>query len=69
MSYNYQLSGTINAHPIKSRYFKNSKGALKYLDKIITESDVQIEEIFETEGVVTTYVANNYSRFTLTKLA
>ncbi len=69
MSYNYQLSGTINTYPIKSKYFKNSKGALKYLDKLITESDVQIEEIFETEGIVTTYVANNYSRFTLTKLA
>ncbi len=69
MSHNYQVSGTINAYPIKSKYFKNSKVALKYIDKLITESDVQIEEIFETEGVVTTFVANNYSRFTLTKIA
>ena len=68
MSYNYKVSGTINAYPIKSKCFKDSRVALRYIDKLITESDVQIEEIFETDGIATTFVANNYSRFTLMKV-
>ena len=69
MSYSYMISGTINAHPIKAKAFKNYESALKYLDKLVTSADVQIEEIYTTEDLLTTYVANNYSRFTLAKIA
>lgn len=69
MSKNYQVSGTINAYPIKTKCFKDSAQALRYLDRIVTENDLQIEEVFTTEGVMTTYVANHYSRFNLTKIA
>ena len=69
MNKNYQVSGTINAYPIKTKFFKDSNKALKYLDRIVTENDLQIEEVFTTEDVMTTYVANNYSCFNLTKLA
>ena len=66
---NYQVTGTINAYPIKTKCFKDSVHALKYLDRIVTENNLQIEEVFTTEGIMTTYVANNYSRFNLTKIA
>ena len=69
MNRSYKLSGTLNAYPIKAKYFKDTNKALKYLDKILTDYNVQIEDVFTTEGVMTTYVANNYSRFTLTKIA
>ena len=69
MSYSYMISGTINAYPIKSKCFKTYDKALRYLDKLIVNSDVQIEDIFNVNECLTTYVANNYSRFNLTKIA
>lgn len=69
MNYSYMLSGTINAYPIKTKCFKSYEKALKYLDKIIVNSDVEIENIFTTDNTMTTYVANNYSRFVLAKIA
>lgn len=69
MNSSYIISGTFNAYPIKAKYFKNETKALKYLDKLVTSLDVQIEEIFDSSDISKTYVANNYSRFTLTRLA
>lgn len=69
MNYSYVVFGTINAYPIKEKHFKSYDKALRYLDKIILDSDLQIENIFDIENEITTYVANNYSRFTLAKLA
>ena len=69
MSYSYMISGTINAYPIKAKCFKDYRKALKYLDKLVINSDVQIEDIFTIDDTLTTYVANNYSRFTLAKIA
>ena len=68
MSYSYMLSGTINAYPIKAKCFKDYDSALRYLDKIVINSELQIENVFTIENT-STFVANNYSRFTLAKIA
>ena len=68
MKNSYVLAGTINSYPVKTKYFKNSNKALNYLEKLLDEYNVQIEDIYNTGDEMTTYVANNYSRFILTKL-
>ncbi len=68
MSYLYEIKGTFNANPIKTKHFRHYSSAIKYLDSLLTSLDVEIEEIF-TSANSDTYVANNYSRFVLTKLA
>ncbi|MBQ9520843.1 MAG: hypothetical protein IJR67_05120 [Acholeplasmatales bacterium] len=64
----YMISGTINAYPIKTKSFKNYGSALRYLDKLVFDSNIQIENIINNDKNLTTYVANNYSRVILTKL-
>ena len=64
----YRVSGTFNAYPIKAKTFKNYKSAIKYLDSLITSLDVQVEEIL-TIANTNTYVANDYSRFVIARLA
>ena len=64
----YMVSGTYNAYPIKAKTFKSNKKAVKYLDSLITSLDVQVEEVL-TSSKVNTYIANDYSRFMITKLA
>ena len=69
MNRSYLLAGTINSYPVKTKYFRNSNKALKYLEKLLDEYNVQIENVYSSkDDVMTTYVANNYSRFMLTKL-
>ncbi len=69
MNYSYIISGTCNAYPIKSKYFKNSAKALKYLDKLLVNYNLQVEDIYNIDDITTTYVANNYTRFSITKIA
>ncbi|MCR5647064.1 MAG: hypothetical protein K6F81_02145 [Acholeplasmatales bacterium] len=69
MSYSYKISGSINAYPIKDKYFRNARKAMKYLDKLATINNLQVEDVYVTDGIMTTFVVNNYSRFILTKLA
>ena len=68
MNYSYQLNGKVNARPIKTKQFKNYKGAMKYLDSLIDAYNVQIEEVLDFEDA-NTFIANDYSRFTLVKLS
>ncbi len=69
MNYSYKISGCINAYPIKDKYFKDLKKAFKYIDKITSENNLQVEDVYETGNVITTYKVNNYSRIFMTKLA
>ncbi len=64
-----QVSGLYNSHPIKTKYFKNQEKAIKYLDKVLTNLNVEIEEVFNQEDTLTTFVVNNYTRFMVTKLS
>ena len=65
----YVLAGTVNSYPVKTKYFKDSNKALRYLERLLDEYNVQIENVYSSKDeVMTTYVANNYSRFMLTKL-
>ncbi len=64
----YKVFGTINSRPIKTKYFKNSDKALRHLDKLVTDLDVQIEEVIDIEETITTFVANNYTRLSLAKI-
>ena len=68
MTNSYKISGTINAYPIKDKFFNDNKKALRYLDNLVTDLDLQIEKVIVNK-LATTYVANDYSRFTVTKLA
>ena len=68
MKSKYGVYGKVNARPVKSKEFKNYSSALRYLDSLINEYDVQIEEILSNEKE-NTYIANDYSRFILAKLA
>ncbi len=68
MSFSYIISGTINSYPIKAKAFKDYDSAYKYLEKLITNSELQIENVI-TNGRNSIYVANDYSRFTLAKIA
>ena len=69
MQKSYLVTGTFNAHPVKTKAFKNSDKAFKYLDKIIEEYNIQIEEVYNVGDHTTAFVVNNYTRFTLEKMA
>jgi len=69
MQKSYLVTGTFNAHPVKTKAFKTSDKAFKYLDKIIEEYNIQIEEVYNVGANTTTFVVNNYTRFTLEKMA
>lgn len=68
MNFLYEISGTFNANPIKTKHFKSYRNAVEYLDNLFASLNVQIEEVLSTNNK-NTYVANDYSRFTLTRLA
>ncbi len=64
----YQVSGIYNKRPIKTKCFKNSLKAFKYLDKVLFDLNVEIDEVLTTEENLTTYVVDNYTRFSVEKL-
>ena len=67
MSNIYEVNGMYNKNSIKSKKFTSYEKALRYMDALINAYDVQIEDILNTEDGYT-YVANDYSRFTLTTI-
>ena len=67
MSNVYEIKGMYNKNSIKSKKFTSYKKALRYMDAVLNAYDVQIEEVIETEDGYT-YIANDYSRFTLTTI-
>ncbi len=68
MSSKYGVYGKVNARPVKSKEFKNYSSALRYIDSLIDEYNLQIEEILSSDKE-NTFIANDYSRFILAKLA
>ncbi len=64
----FQVSGTFNARPIKTKIFKDSNKALKYLDRVLVDCNVEVNDVINVEDTLTTYVVNNYTRFTVAKL-
>lgn len=64
----FQVTGTFNARPIKTKCFKDSTKALRYLDRVLVDCNVEVNDIINIEDTLTTYVVNNYTRFTIAKL-
>lgn len=64
----YIVNSIINSRYISEKEFKTNDQALKYIDKLCSRYDLQVEEII-TQNNVETYVVDYYNQFCITQLA
>ena len=67
MNYSYELTGTLNHYNIKAKKFKSYDKAVRNLDNIIAESDMEVSYVISSEDS-STYILNDYSRLTISKI-
>jgi len=67
MKYSYELNGSYNNYPIKTRKFKTLSAANHALDQIILDKDLEVSYVINKENA-STYVVNDYSRFIIERI-
>ncbi|MBQ9448524.1 MAG: hypothetical protein IJU60_01450 [Acholeplasmatales bacterium] len=67
MKYSYELNGSYNNYPIKTKRFKTLKAAYAAMDKIILDKNLEVAYTISSENA-STYVINDYSRFILERI-